>query len=338
MSDTPLPRLSPGLAELGEPLVVPWQASTALSDAFASIEVVRAELGTMRASDTAASARALAAQLVEGTWPGGSWPVALDYAGHQFGRFNAALGDGRVVQLGECAGPDGLVEIGLKGVGRTALASRGDGWAGTRECVAEFDTYRALQRLGVPTARGLLVVTGVREVHRGGRLEPVALLCRTAPSFVRFGCFELHFRLGRHAALQRLCDHVIPRHFPECAGHADTVARFFDAVVARTARLYAAWQAVRFVHGVPNTDNQSIVGVTLDAAHGRLGEGVVDATVVHPDDRAERFAFGNQALTGWWNCRVLAAALSPLAAQSALHAALDNYTPIYRSALADWVS
>ncbi|MEM6987230.1 MAG: protein adenylyltransferase SelO family protein, partial [Pseudomonadota bacterium] len=202
-----LPRLSPGLADLGEPLVRPWQGAADFSTSFAEHSLTRVDLAAIDCPEDVVAAESLQGYLATGRWPEQSWPVSLDYAGHQFGRFNAALGDGRVVQLGEFSTGDTTLEVGLKGIGRTALASRGDGWAALGECETEFDTYRALDALGVPTARGVMVIRGARAVHRRGRLEPVGLLCRVAPTFVRFGCFELHYRLGRYDALQTLCDH-----------------------------------------------------------------------------------------------------------------------------------
>ena len=221
----------------------------------------------------------------------GMQPLAQDYAGHQFGHFNPFLGDGRAVLLGEVETPDGIVDLYLKGVGKTPYARTADGRAGLRECLHEFDTTEQLAALGVPTARCLCVTSGSQQVYRQG-FEPIAMVTRIAPSHVRFGTFENYFFQKNPAALRLLADHVIACHFPACAAEGEArYAAFFREVVLRTARLIAHWQAVGFVHGVMNTDNQSIMprqllcpvgdnylvrlvvvesGLVLPPVHGRL--------------------------------------------------------------------
>lgn len=259
----------------------------------------------------------------------GMQPLAQDYAGHQFGNFNPFLGDGRALLLGEVATPTGILDIYLKGSGRTPYARNADGRAGLRECLHEFHITAQLAALKVPTARCLCVVSGSQQVYRGG-FEPSAMLTRIAPSHIRFGTFENYYFQKNRAALCQLADHVIACHYPDClaAGEQRYVA-FFAEVVLRTARLMAHWQAVGFVHGVMNTDNQSILGLTLDVGMGAFTPERDPAYVCHPEDGHGRYAFGQQPLVGLWNCNVLARALSPLIAAHDLRTALQAYEPEY---------
>jgi uncharacterized protein YdiU (UPF0061 family) len=251
--------------------------------------------------------------------------LAQDYAGHQFGHFNPFLGDGRALLLGEVETPTGILDIYLKGAGKTPYSRTADGRAGLRECLHEFHTTEQLAALGVPTARCLCVVSGSQPVYRGG-FEPAAILTRIAPSHVRFGTFENYFFQKNPAALRQLTEHVITCHYADCVASGD-YAGFFREVVLRTARLIAHWQAVGFVHGVMNTDNQSILGLTLDVGLGTFTPERDPAYVCHPDDEHGRYAFGQQPVVGLWNCNVLARALSPLITAADLRAALQEYEP-----------
>jgi uncharacterized protein YdiU (UPF0061 family) len=259
----------------------------------------------------------------------GMQPLAQDYAGHQFGNFNPFLGDGRGLLLGEVETPTGILDIYLKGAGKTPYARNADGRAGLRECLHEFHTTEQLAALGVPTARCLCVVSGSQPVYRGG-FEPSAIVTRIAPSHVRFGTFENYFFQKNRDALRQLADHVITCHYPACAAAGEQrYAAFFHEVVLRTAHLMAHWQAVGFVHGVMNTDNQSILGLTLDVGLGTFTPERDPVYVCHPDDEHGRYAFGQQPVVGLWNCNVLARALSPLIAAQDLRAALLAYEPEY---------
>ena len=259
----------------------------------------------------------------------GMQPLAQDYAGHQFGHFNPFLGDGRAVLLGEVETPSGIVDLYLKGVGKTPYARTADGRAGLRECLHEFYTTEQLAALGVPTARCLCVTSGSQQVYRQG-FEPMAMVTRIAPSHVRFGTFENYFFQKNPAALRQLADHVIACHFPACAAEGEArYAAFFREVVLCTARLIAHWQAVGFVHGVMNTDNQSILGITLDVGASTFTPARDPQCVSHPDDEHGRYAFGQQPVVGLWNCNVLARALSPLITADALRSALLGYEPEY---------
>lgn len=258
----------------------------------------------------------------------GMRPLAQDYAGHQFGKFNPFLGDGRAVLLGEVQTAAGVVDLCLKGVGKTPYARTADGKAGLSECLHEFHLTEQLAVLGVPTTRCLCVVSGSDLVYRNG-FEATAMLTRVAPTHIRFGTFENYFFQKNTAALQALADHTITYHFPECLVAPDKYAAFFREVVLRTARLIAHWQAVGFVHGVMNTDNQSILGITLDVGASQFTPERDEHCVAHSGDEHKRYAFGQQPLVGLWNCNVLARALSPLISAPALRDGLLLYEPEY---------
>ena len=257
----------------------------------------------------------------------GMQPLAQDYAGHQFGNFNPFLGDGRALLLAEVVTPTGTMDVYLKGAGKTAYARNADGRAGLRECLHEFDTTEQLAALGVPTTRCLCVVAGSQQVYRGG-FESAAIVTRIAPSHVRFGTFENYFFQKNTTALRQLADHVIACHYADCVANGD-YAGFFREVVVRTAHLIAHWQAVGFVHGVMNTDNQSILGITLDVGASAFNPKRDPDVTSHPDDEHHRYAFGQQPVVGLWNCNVLARALSPLITTAQLRAALQEYEPAY---------
>ncbi|MBO0612396.1 protein adenylyltransferase SelO family protein [Thiothrix fructosivorans] len=259
----------------------------------------------------------------------GMQPLAQDYAGHQFGNFNPFLGDGRALLLGEVATPTDILDIYLKGAGKTPYARNADGRAGLRECLHEFDTTTQLAALGVPTARCLCVASGSQLVYRAG-FEPSAIVTRIAPSHIRFGTFENYFFQKNHAALRQLTEHVIACHYPTCLEAGENrYAAFFREVVLRTARLIAHWQAVGFTHGVMNTDNQSILGITLDVGASSFTPDHDPNYVTHPADEHKRYAFGQQPVVGLWNCNVLARALSPLIAAQDLRQALLAYEREY---------
>ncbi len=259
----------------------------------------------------------------------GSRPLAQAYAGHQFGKFNPFLGDGRSVLLGEISSSAGVWDIALKGAGRTAYARDADGRAGMEECLHEYTLSEQLAALGVPTSRVLCIVSGKLFVYRHG-FQPAAIMTRIAPSHIRFGTFEYHYFRRDKLALSQLADHVIARHYPDCAGADEArYARLFQAIVLKTARLIAHWQAAGFTHGVMNSDNQSIVGVTLDLGAGSLTPERDPNYVSNPDDEKARYAFGEQPVIGLWNCNVLARAFSPLVAAQDLREALQAYEPEY---------
>jgi uncharacterized protein YdiU (UPF0061 family) len=255
----------------------------------------------------------------------GSRPLAQNYAGHQFGRFHPGLGDGRVMLLGDVETPHGCLEITLKGSGRTPYGRDLDGRAGLAGCLREMEISRQLADLDIPTTRSLCVICGNEQVYRQG-FEAAAIVVRIAPSHIRFGTFENCYARRRTEDLRRLADFVTSRYYPECleAGNRRYIV-FFQTVVQRTARLIARWQAAGFVHGMMNTDNQSILGITLDLGAAAFNPERDPDFVSSPDDEHGRYAFGQQPIIGLWNCNVLARALSPLIAADDLREALQCY-------------
>ncbi|MEN1939521.1 YdiU family protein [Luteimonas sp. MJ246] len=278
-------------------------------------------------------------------------PWAANYGGHQFGHWAGQLGDGRAISLGEAVAADGSRhELQLKGAGRTPYSRGADGRAVLRSSIREFLCSEAMHHLGVPTTRALsLVATGetvVRDMFYDGhpRPEPGTIVCRVAPSFIRFGTFELPASRGEVALLRALAEFCIWRDFPwllgqdhegrplaelRAAGAFDEAlfAAWFREVCVRTAVLVGHWMRVGFVHGVLNTDNMSILGLTIDyGPYGWIDDYDPDWTPNTTDAQGRRYRFGWQPRIAHWNLSRLAGALSPLFADAApLQAGLDAY-------------
>jgi uncharacterized protein YdiU (UPF0061 family) len=265
----------------------------------------------------------------------GMRPYAARYGGHQFGQWADQLGDGRAITLGEVRGPDGQSwELQLKGAGRTPYSRHADGRAVLRSSVREFLCSEAMHFLGIPTTRALSLVTSgepvVRDMFYDGRpdAEPGAIVCRVAPSFVRFGSFEIHAAHGEIDVLRRLADYVILSHYPELgAPSSATYLALFEEVCRRTAILAAHWTRVGFVHGVLNTDNMSILGLTIDyGPYGWLESYDPSWTPNTTDAGTRRYRYGQQPNVALWNLARLGEALSPLIEnQEALHRGLEIY-------------
>lgn len=263
----------------------------------------------------------------------GMEPVAALYGGHQFGVWAGQLGDGRAVLLGEVrTDRDEPWELQLKGGGITAFSRFADGRAVVRSTVREFLASEALHALGVPTTRALAMSAGDEPVLRE-QVERAATLIRMAPTFVRFGSFEIFHYRKQHAEVKTLADYVIDRFYPACGAGDDRYARFFTTVVERTAALMAHWQAVGFAHGVMNTDNFSILGLTLDYGPYGFVEAYEPGLICNHSDETGRYAFDRQPTIGLWNCYALGEALSSLIGKDALDAALARYEGAYRTTL-----
>ncbi len=255
-------------------------------------------------------------------------PLAMVYSGHQFGVWAGQLGDGRALLIGQARNAAGaLWDIQLKGAGTTPYSRFGDGRAVMRSTIREYLCSEAMAALGIPTSRALAIVATNEQVHRE-TAEPGAVLTRLAPSHVRFGHFEHFFHSGRQEQVRQLADHVIAEHFRGLAG--DHAAWFAD-VVKRTAELMAAWQAAGFAHGVMNTDNMSILGLTLDYGPFGFLDAYDPGFVCNHTDTQGRYAFDMQPAIAHWNLRALAFALSGLLAKETLVAALDSYESLYRA-------
>ncbi len=264
----------------------------------------------------------------------GNRPYAMCYGGHQFGSWAGQLGDGRAINLAEVQHNGQSWMLQLKGAGETPYSRRGDGLAVLRSSLREHLCSEAMYHLGVPTSRSLsLIRTGddvMRDVMYDGNpeLEPGAVVCRVAPSFIRFGSFEIFASRGDVDTLRKLADHTIRHHFPEIEfGAKAGYAQFFRTVCRRTLEKVIHWQRVGFVHGVMNTDNMSIHGDTIDyGPYGWLEGFDANWTPNTTDAGRGRYRYGNQPAVALWNLQQLAGALHPLVeATEPLVEALEEY-------------
>ena len=269
--------------------------------------------------------------------PAGTRPLAGVYSGHQFGVWAGQLGDGRAILLGELELPGGPMELQLKGAGRTPYSRGGDGRAVLRSSIREFLCSEAMQALGIPTTRALCVTGSDAPVMRE-EVETAAVVTRVAPSFIRFGHFE-HFAYNNQIPeLKILADYVIDRFYPECR-HSDgfagnPYAALLHAVGHRTATLMAQWQAVGFCHGVMNTDNMSILGLTIDYGPFQFLDAFNPGHICNHSDTQGRYAYNRQPNIAYWNLFCLGQALLPLIGEQELAlAALEPYKAAFPKAL-----
>ena len=265
----------------------------------------------------------------------GMQPLAQVYSGHQFGVWAGQLGDGRGILLGEQQLGDGRhVDWHLKGAGLTPYSRMGDGRAVVRSVVREFLASEALHHLGIPTTRALTIVTSDEPVYRE-RQERGAMLLRVAESHVRFGHFEHFYYRQQPEQVQQLAEYVIAKHWPHLAQAPDRYARWFTDVVERTARLMAHWQTVGFAHGVMNTDNMSILGLTIDFGPFGFLDDYQPGYICNHSDYQGRYAFDNQPAVAFWNLHRLAQALSELMPTEVLQEALKAYEPALMAAFGE---
>ena len=247
----------------------------------------------------------------------GSEPLAIAYAGHQFGHFVPQLGDGRANLLGEVMGPDSVrYDIQLKGSGRTPYSRGGDGRAALGPVLREYIVSEAMAALGVPTTRALAAVTTGERVLRETVL-PGAVLTRVAASHLRVGTFQYFAAHGDTEATRTLADYAIARHYPEVAQAKQPYRALLDCVIDRQANLVARWMLLGFIHGVMNTDNTSISGETIDYGPCAFLEAYDPEMVFSSIDRQGRYAYGNQPFAAHWNLARLAEALLPVLEQEA---------------------
>ena len=269
-------------------------------------------------------------QALSGNQPiSGTQPLASVYSGHQFGQWAGQLGDGRACLLGET----NQLEVQLKGSGLTPYSRMGDGRAVLRSSIREFLCSEAMHGLGIATSRALCV-TGSDQPVRREALETAAVVTRVAPSFIRFGHFEHFSHSGQHEQLKTLADYVIDRFYPACrAGEnfaGNPYAALLEAVSERTAHMVAQWQAVGFCHGVMNTDNMSILGLTIDYGPFQFLDAYNPGHVCNHSDTQGRYAFAQQPHVAYWNLHCLAQALLPLIDEQELAlAALTSYKTVY---------
>ena len=251
----------------------------------------------------------------------GMQPVAQVYAGHQFGGYSPRLGDGRALLLGEQLAPDGQRwDLHLKGAGKTPFSRFGDGRAVLRSSIREYLASEALHALGIPTTRALVLVGSDEPVYRE-QVESGATVLRTAPSHLRFGHFEYFAWSGQGEKIPALINYLLRHHFPEL----ESGAELFAEVVRRTARLIAKWQAAGFCHGVMNTDNMSLLGLTLDYGPYGFIDAYVPDFVCNRSDPGGRDGLEQQPAVGDWSPRQLAQALAEQVDGDALAAALAQY-------------
>ncbi len=271
----------------------------------------------------------------------GSNPIAMLYSGHQFGHYVPQLGDGRAIMLGEVRNEQGeRWELQLKGAGLTRYSRDGDGRAVLRSTIREYLCGEAMHGLGIPTTRSLCIVAGEEIVLRE-LPEPGAMLLRMAPSHVRFGSFEVFFYRRQHEYLKLLADYVIDHHYPYVRELENPYARLLHEVALRTGHLVAHWQAVGWAHGVLNTDNMSILGLTLDYGPYGFMEHYDPTFICNHSDHQGRYSFQHQPDIGYWNIRALAQALSVFIDEEALkiapqlyeQAMLEKYAELMRGKL-----
>jgi uncharacterized protein YdiU (UPF0061 family) len=302
------------------------------------------ESGAMLGVTRPASVDGLAAEVLGGNHVlPGMEPYAARYGGHQFGHWAGQLGDGRAITLAEVIAADGTrQELQLKGAGRTPYSRTADGRAVLRSSLREFMCSEAMHHLGVPTTRALsLVGTGesvVRVMFYDGNARPEqgAVVCRVAPSFLRFGNFQILAAQGEHETLRRLMDYVLENFYPE----QNNVENLFREVCRRTGELMAGWMRLGFVHGVMNTDNLSILGLTIDyGPYGWLEGYDLAWTPNTTDAEGRRYCYGNQPHIAQWNLARLAEALLPLvpdkqALEDGLALYADTFSAAWQRALA----
>jgi uncharacterized protein YdiU (UPF0061 family) len=241
--------------------------------------------------------------------PEGADPIAMGYAGHQFGQWVPRLGDGRAILIGEVFdGRNERRDIQLKGAGPTPYSRRGDGRSSIGPVVREYLGSEFMHALGIPTTRALAAVSTGENVLRQ-KMEPGGILCRIARSHVRVGTFEFFARSGRLQELRQLADYVIARHYPECMGSEQPYGAILSAIVQRQAHLVSNWLLVGFIHGVMNTDNCSIIGETIDYGPFGFVDTFHPTTVYSSIDRGGRYAYNQQPAIAHWNLARLAECL-----------------------------
>jgi len=321
-----------------EGLYLPWQGAVAPAPRLVLLNRdLAAELGL---DPGALAGPEGLAMLTGGAMPPGAAPLAMAYAGHQFGGFSPQLGDGRALLVGEVIDRAGQRrDIHLKGSGPTPFSRGGDGKAALGPVLREYILGEAMHALGIPTTRALAAVaTGEQVLRQDGPL-PGAVLARVASSHIRVGTFQFFAARGEVERLRRLADHAIARHDPDLAERPDRYLAFLHRVIGRQMDLIAHWMAAGFVHGVMNTDNCAISGETIDYGPCAMLDGYDPGAVFSSIDRGGRYAYGMQPDLARWNLARLAEALLPLIAPDdpkgaipELQAAIEGAADLYAGA------
>jgi uncharacterized protein YdiU (UPF0061 family) len=258
-------------------------------------------------------------------------PRAMVYSGHQFGSYNPRLGDGRGLLLGEVYNDAGEHwDLHLKGAGQTPYSRMGDGRAVLRSSIREFLASEALHALGIPSSRAACVIGSTTPVWRETQ-ERAAMVLRLAKSHVRFGSFEYFFYTKQPEELKQLADHVLALHYPHALEQPEPHLAMFTEIVERNAELIAKWQAYGFCHGVMNTDNMSILGITFDFGPFAFLDDFDQKFICNHSDHEGRYSFSNQVPIGQWNLSALAQALTPFITVEALREAIGLFLPLYEA-------
>jgi uncharacterized protein YdiU (UPF0061 family) len=326
-------RLSPGYSALGPPYIElrdPSQLPDPYPIAF------NPDVAALIGLDPAEAARPEFLKLSAGNARFGAVEsFAAVYAGHQFGSFVPQLGDGRAITLAEVETSSGdRFEWQVKGGGSTSYSRFGDGRAVLRSTIREYLCSEAMAALGIPTTRALAIAGSDEPIFRETP-ETAAVLTRIAPSMVRFGTFEFFHYRGEFARVKTIADYTIDRCYPHLrtiAADAERYAAFLREICERTGRLMAEWQSVGFAHGVMNTDNMSIVGLTLDYGPFGFLDAFDPGFICNHTDAGGRYSFARQPTIGLWNCKALGTALSSLVSESDARIAYDAYEPAFRDA------
>jgi len=260
-------------------------------------------------------------ELLNGSFiPKNTRPFSMCYAGHQFGNYAARLGDGRAINLGSINGWN----LQTKGSGETRYSRSADGRAAMPSSIREYLMSEAMHHLGIPTTRALGIIGSKTKIVRNN-IENAAIVMRMSPSWVRFGTFEYFYYFKEYEKLESLTDYVITESYPHLQNDEDRYFKFFCEVVDQTAQLIAQWQAVGFCHGVMNTDNMSIAGLTIDYGPYAMLDDFKYGFVCNSTDRAGRYSYGEQPNVSYWNLTMLSKALSPIIDKERMQKKLDDY-------------
>ncbi len=254
-------------------------------------------------------------------------PLAMVYAGHQFGGYSPRLGDGRAMLLAQVNTDYGVLDIQLKGAGPTPYSRGADGRAVLRSSIREYLGSEAMHQLGVPSTRALCLIGSEEPVMREG-IETGATVTRVAKTYIRFGHFEYFHYNGQHAEVKQLADYVIKQFLPHAINAVDKYNQLLLMTVTATAKLIAKWQSIGFAHGVMNTDNMSIIGETLDYGPYGFLDDYEPGFICNHTDQTGRYAFDQQPSIGLWNLSALAHALSSLISKDSTREILHQYEPI----------
>jgi len=300
------------LSPLHEPLLVSWNTDAAQLLGWDSVPEQITEL-------------------LNGQIPLERPPVASLYAGHQFGVWVSQLGDGRAAILGEIENDNARWELQLKGSGPTPFSRGGDGRAVLRSSIREYLCSEAMHGLGIPTTRALCLIDSKTPVYRE-EVESGALIVRMAPTHIRFGSFEVFASRGQTDEVRQLADYVIQRFYPECLQSDNPYLAFYQKVVERTAEMVAGWMAQGFSHGVMNTDNMSILGLTIDYGPFGFMENYNPDYICNHSDHSGRYAFNQQPNIASWNLGALGNALLSLLETKKAQTVLDGFKDLYLTA------